>query len=180
MDHWSNAREEGGRFPGEGVHFLDLCNWFFGMAPVTVFAQFTGEPDITNPNLAVTLGYPDSSLATIIYTTHGNTRMGKEYYEVLGNGRSARCEDFKDFEVYGLKEKAGRGERGDKGYRRELEEFHAAVTGSDYPIPGADARAGLLATRLALAAVESGRYRRVVDFNEHCLRGKIDPDGICS
>jgi predicted dehydrogenase len=82
--------------------------------------------------------------------------MGKEYYEAFGNGRSVRSEDFQTLRAFGAPRGAiRRRDRGNKGQRAELEEFAAAIRGQSYPIEGADARAGLVATWMALAAYSS-------------------------
>lgn len=166
-DHWSSTREEGGRFLGEGVHFMDLCNWFIGTAPSSISAEFIGEPEVTNPNLTVTIRYPDGSLGVVSYTTLGHARMGKEYYEAFGSGRSGCCDDFKSMEIFGPQSKPKRSERSDKGYVSELEEFSDAIQGKSSSVQGADAASGLLATWMALATLESARQGKSIGLDEH-------------
>lgn len=152
--HWSDTEEEGGRLLGEGVHFLDLCNWLVGGEPVSVTGVIAGGERTDNPSTMVQLGYGDGSTAQITYTALGHKLMGKEFYEAFGNGRSARCDDFRSVEAFGAP-KTVKGKRGDKGQRGVLEEFAAAIRGEQHSIAGADARAGLVATALALAARRS-------------------------
>lgn len=147
---WSNTPEEGGRILGEGVHFFDLSNWFMGNEPVSINAMFAGEETIIDPNLTVQIRYPDGSTAQIIYTALGDAQMGKEYFEAFGNGRAARTDDFKNFVSYEGAESVPRRERGNKGHAMELQEFAAAIRGEKFPIEGADARAGMVATWMAL------------------------------
>ncbi len=157
--HWSNTAEEGGRFLGEGVHFFDLCNWFVGEEPEAVCAMFCGDNEVTNPNGEVLVRYPDGSTAHITYTALGHAGMGKEYIEVFRNGRAAVCDDFRTLRCFGGRAAAGRGARGDKGQLEELKEFAAAVRGRPHPVAGADARAGLVATWLAVSSYQSARTR---------------------
>jgi predicted dehydrogenase/threonine dehydrogenase-like Zn-dependent dehydrogenase len=157
---WSNTSEEGGRVLGEAVHFFDLCNWFFDSEPVSLHATFAGEETYVDPSLAVQIRYPDGSLGNVLYSSLGDTKMGKEYFEALGNGRCARSDDFKSLECFGASEQVGWTHRGDKGHVRELEEFAAAIQGKAFPIRGADARAGLVATWMALAAYQSNRAEK--------------------
>jgi hypothetical protein len=98
----------------------------------------------------VQLCYPNSSIAQVLYTDLGHRGMGKEYYEAFGNGRAARCDDYKSLEIFGTSTSINKKEQGGKGHREELEEFAAAIRGGSYPIQGANAQAGLVATRIAL------------------------------
>jgi predicted dehydrogenase len=156
LDHgWSNTPEEGGRLLGEGVHFFDLCNWFIGSEPQTVSAFITGREERTNPNAMIQIRYPCGSTAHVAYTALGHTRMGKEYFEAFGNGRSVRSDDYQTFQSYGAAETVKRRARRDKGQVRILEEFAAAIQDKPYPVRGATARDGLITTWMALAAYES-------------------------
>jgi predicted dehydrogenase len=161
-DDWSNTPEEGGRLLGEGVHFFDLCNWFFAAEPESLSAVMAGSPAATNPDAAILLGYPGGSTAQILYTTLGHRGLGKEYYEALGNGRSVRCDDFRTLAAHGAAVSVRRRDRGDKGQLRALEEFAFAIRNERYPFVGADAAAGLLATRLALAVPQSAGRRQSI------------------
>lgn len=149
---WSNTPEEGGRLLGEGVHFFDLCNWFIGQEIESVHSAIAGERKNTNPNVMVQIQYVGGCSAQILYTSLGNVLAGKEYFEAHGNSRSVIMDNFQSIKVYGGKDRSSRQDRGDKGHLAELEEFAAAIHGSTYPIFGADAVAGLIATEIALKA----------------------------
>ena len=163
-DDWSNTTEEGGRILGEAVHFFDLCNWLLGNEPVSIFAMFAGEERVIDPNLTVQIRYPDGSIAQIVYSALGNPQMGKEYFEAFGNGRIARSDDFKTFVSYGATESVAWKERGNKGHATELREFAAAIRGEEFPIKGADARAGLVATWMALSCYKSAQSGAQVEL----------------
>ena len=152
---WSNTLEEGGRLLGEGVHFFDLCNWFMGAEPVSLTATQAGASSVTNPNAVVQMRYPDGSTAQVLYTALGQPRMGKEYFEAFGNGRAVRSDNYKTCSAFGASATIRWRDRNDKGQRTELQEFAAAIRGQQFPIQGADARAGLVATWMALAAYQS-------------------------
>jgi predicted dehydrogenase/threonine dehydrogenase-like Zn-dependent dehydrogenase len=153
-EHWSNHPAEGGRLLGEGVHFFDLATWLLGIEPDRVHARFLGTAEPANPDALVELGYPDGSAATVLYTTQGAPAMGKERVEVFGGGASAFCDDYRDIGVFGTVGPRHSMTKGDKGQLGALQEFAAAIRGhpSGESAGGWD---GLLATRIALAAIQS-------------------------
>lgn len=159
---WSNTAEEGGRILGEAVHFFDLCNAVFESEPLSLFAQFVGEETYVDPSVTVQITYPGGSIGNVSYASCGNPKMGKEYFEALGNRRSVRIDDFKRYECFGASLSVGWRDRGDKGHALELEEFAAAIQGKPFPVKGADARSGLLATWMALAVYRSAREAAAV------------------
>lgn len=163
--HWSNTKQEGGRLMGEGVHFFDLSNWMMDDLAESVTANFIGEPDLLNPNVSLNLGYRDGSVATIIYTTVGNTHAGKEYFELLGNARFAKVDDYKSLEMHGQGPKVKAPRKNDKGQLDALSEFVEACTAEESS-EGANAIAGLWATAITEAAVESGRTGRTIRLDE--------------
>lgn len=150
--HWSNSAEEGGRLLGEGVHFFDLACWFLGQTPTQVTTMLAGAAQIDNPNAVVSLGFPDGSTAQITYTTLGDATLGKEYYEAFGNGRTVRCDNYQRLEAAGTRVKFRRRDRSDKGQLGVLQEWLKAIRGQKGERAGADARAGQLATAIALSA----------------------------
>lgn len=166
QNDWSNTASEGGRLVGEGVHFFDLCNWFMGAEPDRISSIVTGEATLTNPNVMVQLHYPDGSTAQVLYTALGHREAGKEYYEAFGNGRTARSNDYQTFEAFGTAVQVSRRDHGNKGHLAELEEFASAVQGKAYPIKGADARAGLVATSIALAVYRDAAPADAIEHKE--------------
>ena len=167
QNDWSNTPEEGGRLLGEGVHFFDLCNWFMGQEPISVSAVVAGDIVQTNPNVMVQIQYADSCTAQILYTALGHPGAGKEYFEAFGNGRTVICDDYRIVRVFGSSIKISKKHRGDKGHLAELEEFAAAIRGNSYPVEGADARAGLLATWMAHAVLYTDLNPRAT-MNPEC------------
>ena len=146
-----NEELEGSRFLGEGGHFIDTLSAWVGHPPVEVHAQQTpGGVD-----LHVTLRYADGSLATITYTTSGDSRFPKETLDVSGGGRNARLDNFTRATVWTRNGKdAKRSLTGqDKGQATELERFVEAVrTGSPMPI---DLDSLISTTRATIATATS-------------------------
>ncbi len=122
---YTNTELEGSRFVGEGGHFIDTLSWWFDATPTRVFAARGHAPD----DVHVTLTFDDTSTATISYLTDGNARVPKETFDASGGGRSARLDNFRSATVWaGRRRHTERSPlRLDKGQRRELDAFIAAV-----------------------------------------------------
>jgi predicted dehydrogenase len=162
--HWSNTAEEGGRLMGEGVHFFDLANWMMGCTPVTVSAHFLGEAGALNPDASICIRYEDGSIANIVYTTVGHIGRGKEYFELFGNGRTVVVDDYKSIQAFGCRTHVNRKEKGNKGQFHAMKDFVQAVrTGSRSE--GADAMAGLWATAITAAALDSAEQGQSIDMS---------------
>lgn len=153
--HWSNTQEEGGRLLGEGVHFIDLANWMMDDPPKWVTASFVGEADLLNPDCSIAISYEDGSVANVSYVTLGSGARGKEFFEMFGNGRTVVVDNYKSIRTYGGMV-FSRGQKGDKGQRGAMDEFVRVARGGDGG-GGADASAGLWATAISEAALESAR-----------------------
>jgi predicted dehydrogenase/threonine dehydrogenase-like Zn-dependent dehydrogenase len=148
-DSWyGNEGLEGSRFIGEGGHFIDTIGWWFGSSVAEVFAVTTGDPQ----EVQAVLRYNDDSVATIAYSTNGNPRFPKEVFEVSGNRRTARLDNFKRTTVWTGRKQTSRRSRGniDKGQANTLASFVGAVSaGGPMPIP----LSSLLSTTRATIAV---------------------------
>ncbi len=130
---WYRDRTEGSRFAGEGGHFIDTASWWLGCDPVEVSAAATDD-DIDN--LTTTMLYPDGSVAVVQYLTSGDPRYPKESIEVMGQGRVARFDNFRSFELWSSgKPEKGQARAVDKGQERQLDQFVDAIrSGGPMPI----------------------------------------------
>lgn len=128
-DHWVNdPMVGGGRFIGEGCHFVDLASAITNSIPTRVYAVCSNKPDksvLLSDNLSVSLSFEDGSIASIVYTADGSNAMQKEYVEVFGGGRSAIINDFKDAIFYEGDRKINRQRlaRQDKGQKAMLDSW---------------------------------------------------------
>jgi predicted dehydrogenase len=128
----------GGRIIGEACHFIDLARCLVG-APITgVHAVALEGPDPAarlHDNVQLTLSFGDGSIASILYTSKGNTGTGKERVEVFAAGTTAIIDDFRAAEFHGARTERWKG-RQDKGHEEQLRRFLAAVRdGTAAPIP---------------------------------------------
>ena len=88
---------QGGRFVGEGCHFVDTAGWWFGANPVSVVAAAASD-DLDN--LTATVSYENGAQATINYVTGGDPRYPKELMEAFGHGVTAKMDNFSSGEVW--------------------------------------------------------------------------------
>jgi predicted dehydrogenase/threonine dehydrogenase-like Zn-dependent dehydrogenase len=129
-DHWTNDPQEGGgRLLGEGCHFVDLACWLVGAMPTTVQATIQplqSETLQTAQRFALSLGFADGSLATILYTDQGASGLTKEYVEAHAGGRSGVLHDFRRLELFDERSREEvRGRRQDKGHRAQFVHLRA-------------------------------------------------------
>jgi predicted dehydrogenase/threonine dehydrogenase-like Zn-dependent dehydrogenase len=149
--HWYRDRRQGGRLLGEVCHFIDTCGALIGSQPSDAHGVGggAGTEALLAEDLAVTLRYPDGSVAAITYAAGGHPSMEKERIDVLGRGRSATVSDFRAVELDGQKAKLtapGKGhEAAVQAFRRLLHESAGAIEGHE------SMRATLAAARSILA-----------------------------
>jgi predicted dehydrogenase/threonine dehydrogenase-like Zn-dependent dehydrogenase len=127
-----DEEREGSRFVGEGGHFIDTLTAWVGQPPVSVHAwQTPGGAD-----LHVLLRFADGSLGTITYATGGSSRFPKETFDVSGEGRNARLDNFTRATVWtpGGKDVKRSLKGQDKGQATQVERFVEAVRGGG-PMP---------------------------------------------
>jgi predicted dehydrogenase len=132
-DHWANDPQEGGgRLVGEGCHFVDLACWLVGATPTTVQATIhplESEMLQTAQRFTVALGFPDGSLATVLYTDQGASGLTKEYVEAHSGGRSGVLDDFRRLNLFdGRSRSEVRERRQDKGHRAQFVHLHARLS----------------------------------------------------
>ena len=160
-EHWiHDPVEGGGRILGEGCHFIDLVHFLAGAPPTRVFAECIGGGSRFrgDDNVSITLRFADGSIATVLYTAMGDSRLGKEYLEVYGEGSVAILDDFRTL----LLSKRGKQERikaanQDKGFESEMKRFVAAAKGGGpMPIPFEQLVATSQATLAVLESLRSG------------------------
>jgi predicted dehydrogenase len=161
-DSWVHDLEVGGgRLIGEGCHFVDLALYLAGSPAVEVTSRALGGADPAarlQDNVQVTLHCADGSLASVLYTSKGDTRSGKERVEVFAGGATGVIDDFRRAEYW-----PGSGRRArwrgtqDKGHSAELAAFIRAVReGSAAPISLAELENSSRATLRAAAALRLG------------------------
>ncbi len=161
-EHWTQDEIiGGGRIIGEACHALDLATFLTGSPPVRVFAESIGGPNapaITDDQCFITLRHANGSVSSIAYLAGGDKAFPKERVEVLGGGRLAVIDDFREvITSSGGKTKKSRAWQQDKGHREEIQRFAQVLAeGGASPISWEELRAVSLASILAVRSIREG------------------------
>jgi predicted dehydrogenase/NADPH:quinone reductase-like Zn-dependent oxidoreductase len=161
-EHWTQDEEAGGgRIIGETCHAIDLATFLAGAPPVRVYAESIGgenAPRVTDDQCFITLRHANGSVSSVAYLAGGDRSVPKERVEVIGGGRVAIIDDFREVTTaHAGKTKRTRGWGQDKGHAAEVEAFaRALVEGGPAPIPWAELRAVSLASILAVRSLREG------------------------
>ena len=132
-DSWSmDPKEGGGRIVGETGHFIDLANYLTGQPCESVYARFLSNDIELDDSILAVLNYPDGSTCTLEYLAHMDPGLPKERFEISGDGKTARCVNFRTTEFSNRRNFRSLGQ--DKGQATELREVLQAVQDS-HPSP---------------------------------------------
>ena len=155
--HWMQHPEQGGRFIGEGGHFLDVMQFLCGTLPTSVYAVAPTDNArrYNHDNILVSITFADGSVGSLHYLANGANAIEKEYLEVFGGSTTARFWNFKKLECAVGRKKSTTVFSGDKGHAGEMKALlDTFESGACSPI----SIESLAATsRATFAAVESLR-----------------------
>ena len=167
--HWLHDPEVGGgRFVGEGCHFVDLLMYLAGSEISEVDGQeLRSNGQHRQENVVAQLRFADGSLAVLQYLSNGDKHVGKERLEILGGGATAIVDDFRHTTL----SRAGHARhlsrwvgRQDKGHRAEISTFLDAVQQcGPSPIPFKNL---VLSTLVTFKILESAQIGRPVPIHE--------------
>ena len=155
--HWVQDPDQGGRFIGEGGHFIDVMQFLCGALPTNVYAVAPSDDArrYSNDNIVISITFADGSTGTIHYLANGSQAVEKEYVEVFGDSRTVRMWNFKKLECAVGRKKSTTSFSGDKGHAAEMKallESFASGTGSPVSIESLAAT-----SRATFAVMESLR-----------------------
>lgn len=160
--HWMQYPDQGGRFIGEGGHFVDVMQFLCGALPVSVYAVAPTDSArrYNNDNVVVTITFADGSVGTIHYLANGANVVEKEYVEVFADSKTARMWNFKKLECAVGRKKSSTSFSGDKGHAAEIKAMlDGFESGTGSPI-SLDSLAAT--SRVTFAAMESIRTSRLI------------------
>jgi len=160
--HWMQHSDQGGRFIGEGGHFVDVMQFLCGALPVSVHALAPADSArrYNHDNVLISISFGDGSVGTIHYLANGANAVEKEYLEVFGHSKTARMWDFKKLECAVGRKKSTQSFSGDKGHAAEMKALldgFEAGTGSPISMDSLAAT-----SRATFAVMESIRAGTVV------------------
>lgn len=161
--HWTQSPDEGGgRIRGEVCHFVDLCQFFAGAQPLSVFAESIRSDNaetVDDDSVFVTLRFADGSNACVAYLAEGERALGKERVEIFGAGRSFVIEDFRASLAYrGGREEKTKMRAADKGQAEEVRAVcRMVLEGTPSPIPLEELAATTRATFRILDSLRTGQ-----------------------
>jgi predicted dehydrogenase/threonine dehydrogenase-like Zn-dependent dehydrogenase len=160
--HWTQHPEQGGRFVGEGGHFVDVMQFLCGALPTSVYAVAPSDNArrYNHDNVLVSITFADGSVGTAHYLANGANAGEKEYLEVSGDSKTARMWNFKKLECIAGRKKLTTSFSGDKGHAAEMKALlDGFESGAGSPI-SIDSLAAT--SRATFAVMESVRTGHVV------------------
>jgi len=161
-DHWiQDAKVGGGRLIGEGCHFVDLAVALCGSLVKNVSA-FAVTPPGNNPavrdSFTVTLEMENGSVASVFYSSIGDTGLAKERIEVYAGGRAAVIDDFRRLEMWqGGKRRTKSWFSQDKGQKAEISAWIRSLKEGRSSIPLGEILNVHAACFAALRSIETGK-----------------------
>jgi len=156
-DNWVyDPAEGGGRWLGEGGHFVDVLQYLTDANPVRVFAQAVTAEAAAGESIAASVSFSDGSVAAIVYADGADRAASRERLEVSGQGFACTIDDFRSVTMArGGRVKRVRRWEAARGYREELAAWVAAARGGTPPPVGAETYAANAACCFAI--LESAR-----------------------
>jgi predicted dehydrogenase len=134
--HWlKDAQQGGGRWVGEGCHFLHFARNWMSAEPDSFAVNgipLRGEDPMDNVSLFLDFG--QKGTFSLLYTARGAKQYPKEHLEVWGEGLTAVMEDFRTTTVFpGKKTHNSHGQN--KGIEIEVARtLEAALKGAPAPL----------------------------------------------
>ncbi|GIX05279.1 MAG: hypothetical protein KatS3mg114_1148 [Planctomycetaceae bacterium] len=168
-DHWLHDRQlGGGRFIGEGCHFVDVARALVGQPIIRMQAMplqastSAGDPWAT---LTCNLQFADGSWAAIHYLANGHRGLSKERIEVFTAGRILQLDNFRILRGYGWR--GFRSQRlwwQDKGHTALVRAFVQGVRHGLAPIPWSELWE---VSRVTLDVVQAAQTGQGCEYHGH-------------
>jgi predicted dehydrogenase len=168
--HWLNDLEDGGgRLLGEGCHFVDFACWFAGAIPERVtctMSRTQGVPLAAAQSYSIVLQFGDGSIATILYGSHGSTRLAKEYVEAHCAERSGALDDFRTLRLMSQRRRRTLRDRTrSKGHVEQFRHLREVLSGAAAPF-APDPLDTMATTFAALESAQTGCAVAPADADE--------------
>lgn len=139
-EHWLRDRAEGGgRFIGEGIHWIDWCQAMVDRPIVRIGASASpgGATALPSDSWSCELVFADGSVAQILYAAEGPKSLPKERLEVLGMGKAGLIEDWSGGKLWTAtgqqRLRVPRGQH--KGFPEQLHAFVSSLRSGKAAVP---------------------------------------------
>lgn len=146
QNHWVyDPIQGGGRLIGEGCHFIDLLVYLIASPLLGVkFVPSAESKGRAEDDFMLNMSFVDGSLATLLYSSRGDSRVPKEWLEFHWDGRYARMEDYRKLESSGRRSR--RSWSVDKGFTGHFKDVFEAIRVGR--LPRTTAESGLLVAEI--------------------------------
>ncbi len=126
-DHWVHESKNGGRFIGEGCHFVDLIHFFTNSYTNSVqsVGKMSGLSHIQNDTVMTQFSCADGSIASIHYLSNGHKSYPKEKITIYWDNKILEIDNWKKVKGYGVSGKNFSSQQ--KGHKEELISFIDAI-----------------------------------------------------
>lgn len=166
LNHWTHDPQQGGgRWIGEGCHFVDYLINLVGKLPVGVYAvNLPDNGKYKQDNLSVTMDFEDGSVGIVTYLANGDKSVAKESLELFCGGRVVQLNDYRTVELTsgGKTQKLTSPLRQDKGHQAFWTIFvEHYLKGLPPPIPYDQIVTGMNAVFAAIDSVSCGEKVRL-------------------
>ena len=135
LTHWIQDQTQGGRFIGEGGHFIDCMMFLIDAKPLRVYAESIPSKNVpieTNDNVSVNIKFSDGSVGNLLYLANGDKSVDREYCEVYSGGKTAIMDNFATVFFYDQGKKKRRYDHS-MGHSQEIEHFVNVILGNERP-----------------------------------------------
>lgn len=138
-DHWIQDAENGGRIIGEACHIFELFSFLTDEYPVSVavLPMDNLKDDLkSTDNFIATVNMSGGSCCNLTYSSLGNYCVGKEFMEIMFDGKTIHMDDYKQLKGYGLPVAFNRKSKNqNKGHEILITEFiKQAKIGGNSPV----------------------------------------------
>ncbi len=138
-DHWVQTDVGAGRIIGEACHIFDLFCYLTDAQPVSVSVEALSSRQIDifpTDNFSAQISFDDGSVCSLLYTSLGNSQLGKERMELFFDGKSIVMNDYKELFGFGLaKSFDEKTSSPDKGHEHLLKLFFDGIQKEHISVP---------------------------------------------
>ena len=161
-----------------------MATFLTASLPTRVFAETVGgsfAPEITDDQCFITLRHANGSLSYVAYLSGGDKSFPKERIEVIGGGKLAVIDDYRQVLLTCNGKVKKYKQRFDKGHRAEVQAFASAVKNTgEAPIPWPELSSVSLASILAVQSIREGLPLEVTqhsrsEFDTKMGTNRLDP-----